>query len=138
MLYDWRLFEIGDLFYPFSLNVTPLDPNLSNRFLPTTKLDEIISQLLIEEWIYKTDIEVYFEQCKPKVCTYTYIARFEIIYVITTVIGLFGGLSVILRLIVPFSIKNIMQQIERRRTRRIRFMDQTTSKRKKSLIKIKE
>jgi hypothetical protein len=49
MLYNWRLFEITDVFYPLILNVTPLDPNLPSRFLPTTKLDVLVSRLLIEE-----------------------------------------------------------------------------------------
>ncbi len=129
ILYDWRLFEIADLFYPLNLSVTPLDPNLPSQFLPTTTLDVIVSNLLLEEWIITTDVLAHYENCKPKICTYTYTARFQTIYVIMTVIGLFGGLFVILRLSIPFIIRIPMQQIEKRR---IRQADQTTSKLNKS------
>ena len=127
MLFDWRLFSFETLYEPLSLNVTPLDSNLPSQYLPKTKLEDIVSQLLIEEWIVDSVVAVHYEHCQPKVCTYTYVARFEVIYVITTVIGLFGGLSVILRLIIPLTIKIIMQQKERRRQLRIEPKNQTMS-----------
>jgi hypothetical protein len=132
ILYDWRLFEIADIFYPLNLSVTPLNPNLPSQFLPTTKLDVIVSNLLLEEWIITTNALAHYENCKPKICTYTYTARFEAIYVITTVIGLLGGLFVILHLSIPFIIRIPMQKIERRRTRPIGQADQATSKLNKS------
>ena len=127
MLFSWRLFSLETIFEPLSLNVTPLDSSLPSRYLPTTKLEDIVSQLLIEEWILSSDAAAHYEQCQPKVCTYTYAARFAVIYVITTVIGLFGGLSVILRLIIPLIVKIIMQQRERRRQLRIEQGNRTAS-----------
>jgi hypothetical protein len=127
MLFNWRLFWFENVFEPLSLNVTPLDSNLSSRYLPTTKLEEIISQLLIEEWIVNSDIDAHYGNCQPKVCTYTYITHFQGIYVITTVIGLFGGLSIILRLMIPLMIKILLQQIERRRQLRVEPGNQTNS-----------
>lgn len=109
ILYDWRLFEINDQFYPLALNVTPLDPHLPSRFFPTTKIETILSSLLIEDWTSKTDVAAHYEQCNPKVCTYTYTERFETIYVITTIIGLFGGLFLVLQLSVPFFIRILLR-----------------------------
>ena len=123
MLYDWRLFEIDDVYYPLTLNVTPLDPNQPSRFSSTTKLEAIISRLLLEEWINTTSKSAHYQQCNPKICTYTYTARFETVYVITTVIGLFGGLFVILRLSIPFIIHFPFQQIMKRRTRPVEPID---------------
>ena len=104
--------------------MTPLNDNVSSRFLPTTKLEDIISDLLIEEWIVGSDADAHYDSCQPKVCTYTYATRFGVIYVVTSVIGLFGGLSVILRLLVPLFIKILMKQIEKRRQMRIRADNQ--------------
>ena len=114
MLYDWRLFDISDIVYPLSLNVTPLDPHLPSQFSPTTKIDTILSSLLIEEWATKTDVSAHYQQCSAEVCTYIYTERFEAIYVITTIIGLFGGLFLVLRLSIPFIIRIVL-----RRTRQI-------------------
>jgi hypothetical protein len=125
MLFNYRLFWLEDVYKPLNLNVTPLNSNLPSRYLPTSKLEDIVSRLLIEEWIVNSDVVVHYEHCQPKVCTYTYTARFQVIYVITTVIGLFGGLSVILRLIIPLITRIIMQQIEKRRQLRIEPQNQT-------------
>ena len=120
ILYDWRLFEISDQFYPLTINVTPLDPHLPSQFSPTTKIDTILSSLLIEEWTSKTEVSAHYQQCSPKICTYTYTERFETIYVITTIIGLFGGLFIVLRLSVPLLIRIPL--------RRIRPIDHTNRK----------
>ena len=128
MLYDWRLFEIADVVYPLTLNVTPLDADLPSRFSPTTTLDVIVSSLLVEEWINTTDVEMHYERCKPAICTYIYTAGFETIYVITTIFGLLGGLFLILRLSTPLIIQLSMEGIRRRRARRIRPANQATSK----------
>jgi hypothetical protein len=109
MLIDWRTFDISDMFQPFTLNITALDPSAPSRFSSNTLLNTIVSQLLVEEWINTTDPIAHYEQCKPSTCTYTYTARYNTFYVVTSVLGLWGGLSVILRLIVPFIVKLIMK-----------------------------
>lgn len=119
MLLDWRLFGFEGIYEPVSLNLTPLNPNVASRFLPTSKLEGIISELLIEEWLPSSDVNAHYEHCRPKVCTYTYVSRFEVIYIVTSVIGLFGGLSIILRLIIPLLIRVLIRQIEKRRQARI-------------------
>ncbi|CAF4330673.1 unnamed protein product, partial [Adineta steineri] len=40
-------------------------------------------------------------QCRPTMCVYTFSQRFDFINAIVTVIGLAGGLSVVLRILVP-------------------------------------
>ena len=114
MLLDWRLFEIADIYRPLVLNVTPLNPNLSSRYAPTTTLDVAISRLLIEDWKVTTNVAAHYDQCKPSICTYTYVARLSPLYVVTSVLGLLGGLSVVLRLTVPVIVRIIMQKIQRR------------------------
>ena len=115
MLLDWRLFLVADVYYPLDLNVKPLDLNTSRQYLPTTPLEEIISGLLIEDWAVKTNDTAYYDQCKPQICTYNYVAGFEAIYVATTIIGILGGLSLVLRLTVPVLLRIVMQQMERQR-----------------------
>jgi hypothetical protein len=114
MLLDWRLFEIADVYRPFVLNVTPLNPNLPIQYKPTTTLDVAISRLLVEDWNVKTSVAAHYDQCKPSICTYTYVARLGPFYVATSVLGLLGGLSVVLRLTVPVFVRIIMHKVQRR------------------------
>lgn len=109
MLIDLRTVDIGDEFLPFTLNITALDASARSRFSPKTPLKMIASQLLIDEWINTTYPIAHYEQCRPSTCTYTYTGHYNIFYMITSVIGLWGGLSVVLRLVVPFIMKLIMK-----------------------------
>ena len=47
---------------------------------------------------------MYFDQCAPSFCTYSTVDPINFSYAITLFIGLYGGLTAILRLIAPFLI----------------------------------
>ena len=56
---------------------------------------------MIEEWNLSTMYEGYYNQCRPAQCTYTYETRNDAIHIVTTLIGIVGGLVSVLRFIVP-------------------------------------
>jgi hypothetical protein len=57
--------------YPF--NATAMIYNSSNtQYNITTKIQEIIEQLMIEQWNDQISFNSYFEQCNPVLCVYTY------------------------------------------------------------------
>jgi hypothetical protein len=86
----------------------------STRFSPNMLVKEIIKEMMIDTWGDKIDYNRYYEQCAPKVCTYLFTSRTNALYVFTTMIGLFGGLSVALRIIVPLIVTWIRNRIHRR------------------------
>ncbi|CAF1141438.1 unnamed protein product [Adineta ricciae] len=56
----------------------------------------------------------YFTQCQPKSCLYTLDRRVTFLYMFTTLCGLFGGLSVVLRLIIPYVVAFFFQRSDQR------------------------
>jgi beta-lactamase regulating signal transducer with metallopeptidase domain len=56
---------------------------------------------MVEEWNSSIMYENYFNECEPTECTYTHQTKNNILYIITTIIGLIGGLTTALKLIVP-------------------------------------
>lgn len=82
-------------------NVTLLNPSLPSRFLPNTSIDLIVKELMIEQWISSSSFDQFYDKCRPICCSYTYQERIHLAYIITTILGLIGGLNVILRLICP-------------------------------------
>ncbi|CAF2906276.1 unnamed protein product [Rotaria sp. Silwood2] len=84
--------------------------NISNpsRFNPTTTINVLFDNLMIESWKNSTDFEAYFQTCAPKSCSYSYIQRFFLIYMITTMASVFGGLIVVLRIASPLLLKFIL------------------------------
>ena len=102
MLIELRSFEVGELEYdPRLLDIHPLDSTIKSRFLPETTLDPIFSQLFIEDWSNSSNFTAYYNQCAPDQCTYTYQERFNRAYLISTILGIIGGLSVALKILIP-------------------------------------
>ncbi|CAF3913855.1 unnamed protein product [Adineta steineri] len=90
--------------YQVNINISILNTSLSSRFTPTTTLNYLVNELFIEEIFNETIYGSYYQQCAPVYCSYTYSQRFDLVYVITTLIALFGGLNVTLLLIAPYLI----------------------------------
>ncbi|CAF1476519.1 unnamed protein product [Adineta ricciae] len=74
---------------------------MSSRFSINTPIAVLMKNLFIEEWITSINYSSYFEQCFPLFCSYTYIRRFSLLYAITFVLGIQGGLTIILKWICP-------------------------------------
>ncbi|CAF0984298.1 unnamed protein product [Adineta steineri] len=53
----------------------------------------------------------YFEQCKPDSCSVTLFESGSFIIVVTTILGLYGGLTTFLKLVVPFLVFSIYKLI---------------------------
>lgn len=89
-----------------SMELHPLDSNLSERIFPDDVIKEIFSYyLLIEDWIQSSNYTHYYRLCNPSVCIYTIVERYNLVYLITWVIGLVGGLTIVLKIFVPSLVK---------------------------------
>ncbi|CAF4517793.1 unnamed protein product [Rotaria socialis] len=96
-----------------------LNMNDSKNFIPTTPIDTLIDNLMIDEWLTEMDYHSYFAACRPLSCSYSYTVRFSILYIVTTLSGLCGGLIVILR----FLCEVLMTSFYRIRDRYVRRLE---------------
>ena len=88
---------------PFPFNVKPLmwpNSTLSNENDSILTIGELMKNLMIDQWKINSNYDGYFKACKSKICTYTYVQQFNIIYVLTQTIAFIGGIATILRLII--------------------------------------
>ncbi|CAF0770891.1 unnamed protein product [Adineta steineri] len=95
-------------------NATAMQLN-SSRYNVTTTVQDIINNLMIEEWNDKTSFQFYFKQCNPYLCSYSYDLKGDISYIIAITFGLFGGLTTILKTIIPFIVLMIRRWRQKRR-----------------------
>ncbi|CAF1042285.1 unnamed protein product [Adineta steineri] len=109
------------------MNITALDISLSNQFLINSTIADILGKLMVEEWKNSSMYENYYSECQPSYCSYTVTTKNSAIYIITTLIGLVGGLITVLKLMVPYLVKFIMFCIKKckRRSATIMPMGQT-------------
>ena len=93
----------------YSLNYLPplLDQTINSRYSPSTLILRIVENLMIEEWSKEASYSSFFDQCHPSYCIYSVNERPSAIFIITTVIGIFSGLNVILKLFTPLILRAI-------------------------------
>jgi hypothetical protein len=84
---------LNDSLYPFTARAL----NLSDSSFPT--VNDLVERLMVEEWFFNSSYDLYFSQCNPSTCTYTYTTQFDLLFIITTVMGSLGGIVTILMLI---------------------------------------
>jgi hypothetical protein len=88
-----------------SKNITALDTSLLSRYLENSTIEDLLDELMIEKWNSSIMHDNYFNECEPRECSYTQQTKNNIIYIVTTIIGLIGGLITVLKLIVPRLVK---------------------------------
>jgi hypothetical protein len=101
-----------------SINSSSLS-NSNSIYEVNTTLQEIISNLMIEQWNNESSYEDYFNECQPDECSATYIHRGNVIFIITTMTGLIGGLTKVYKFCVPLLVNMIFPLIIRLKRRKL-------------------
>jgi hypothetical protein len=93
-----------DLLQPYipSFNLTILNRTSTSQYQSDTPIGEIIENLLVETWNLSISYENYFSICAPQLCTYAIEEREDFLCFLTTLFSLFGGLTIVLRIISPY------------------------------------
>lgn len=96
---------------------SPLVADASRFHVGVTVVD-LVSKLFVENWVTSTDYLAYFNRCSPASCSYSYVQRFDALYTVTVTLGLYGGLSLILKWMCPKIIRLFKQIYQWRKQRR--------------------
>jgi hypothetical protein len=107
--------QLKSMYNPTNITFNPLDATLSS---PNVTVQTPVNELLVERWDTKVTYEQYYTACSPRLCTYTFDRQISPIYTVTMIIGLYGGLLDVLKLIVPILV-TIGYYIIRYRRRRV-------------------
>ncbi len=69
-----------------------------------TTIAELLGQLFIESWSSNLSYTSYFTKCQPAFCSYVVNTQKSALEIVTTITGLIGGLSIVLRLVIPYAV----------------------------------
>ncbi|CAF1669857.1 unnamed protein product [Adineta ricciae] len=108
------------VFVKSSLVLSPLNQSIPSRFTPisSTPIGTLIDELFIESWQNSSNYSSYYSICAPSNCRYTYVERNGFVYTLTTILGLYGGLTEGLPLVIWGSLQvywKIRERIKRHR-----------------------
>ena len=100
--------------HPSMSLIEPLKTSNEIRSKATWTLGELVEISMTEEEAVTIAFDRFYQQCKPTYCSYVYSRSFDIIFAGTTVIGLYGGLALVLSVLVPIITKRMIQWGQRR------------------------
>ena len=82
------------------LTMVPLDASTRVKFSPTELIGSLVDAVFIEHLSKNISYENYFAFCAPTSCHYTYLKTNGALFIITSLLGLYGGLTIGLRFLV--------------------------------------
>lgn len=88
-----------------AIEIQPMNASLLSRFDQYSLVQQLTEELFLEQLENQTIFNSYYSQCLPASCSYSYTSRFEWLYVLATIVAVFGGLNVTLRIVSPTIIK---------------------------------
>ena len=86
--------------YPNVLNISRAQ---LSRFPVNSTVRDCLKEILVNQWNSQTNFTSYYTECNPTQCSYTLNIRKDLLVVVTTLIGLLGGLSAALNLSAPIA-----------------------------------
>ncbi|CAF1430786.1 unnamed protein product [Adineta steineri] len=89
---------------------TALNISWQSRFTENSTIDSIVREAMIEEWITNISYDKYYTQCIPISCTYTQVKQNDYTSLITKLIGLLSGLTIIFGFSIPYCTHFIMRR----------------------------
>ncbi len=110
--YDQKCIDQLQSFMPSILSMNPraLNASLSSLYSVNSSVKELIDKLMIEQWNVSPLYERYYNECRPTQCTYKLETNNDIIYIVTTLFGVAGGLITVLQIILPRSVKLVRKK----------------------------
>lgn len=93
-------------------NFSVLDADQLIRFKTNSTFGDILTSLFVERWNWTSTFHGYYNSCQPSECTYTTASKNDAIFIITSVIALFGGLITAIKLITPIIISYARSKIQ--------------------------
>ena len=83
---------------------SPLSRNMT-RFSHSRTVEELVNHLFVQNWTDTVNYALYFENCSPYLCSYTYIQKIDSFQTITVLLGLYGGLAIVFQWICPILVQ---------------------------------
>ncbi|UJR06971.1 hypothetical protein I4U23_011259 [Adineta vaga] len=89
----------------------------TNESLINKTVNELMNDLFVESWLINIDYLSYFNQCLPSFCSYTYNQRYNLLDLITFLLGFQAGLGIVLNWICPRTVQVIVKVYQYRKKR---------------------
>ncbi|CAF3838289.1 unnamed protein product [Rotaria sordida] len=87
------------------MDIPPLDANIVSVFSINDTVETLTYALLLENFTVNVSYDQFYAKCAPLSCTYTIQQPFNLIFLITSILAIYGILNKIFRLVLPFIVR---------------------------------
>jgi hypothetical protein len=84
--------------------IRPLDASLPSEYWSNTTVDELVANVFMEKWSYNVNYTAFFSVCNPSICSYVISQPRNPLQTISILLGLYGGLTAIVKFTAPYLI----------------------------------
>lgn len=102
-----------------NVNRPVLDSNISTRFDHQAIFKTIVSKLFIEDWQMTQSYSSFYNQSMPSYCSYSTSSKNSLLFMITSLIAVYGGLNEALKLVLPHLVNLIAWFISKLKRRQM-------------------
>ena len=96
------------LHHALPIDINPLLTSLDEYFSKNSTVQMLMDEMMIDRLTSVVRFESYYAQCNPAYCAYFYERRFDLLYIITRLIGTFDWLALASRLLAPITVSVIL------------------------------
>ena len=87
--------------FPTNERFTALSTSVPSQFSSDSSVQSMADHLMVENWTTTISYDKYYAQCAPTACTYAQIQQHGFLFVLTKLISLLSGLTLVLGLAIP-------------------------------------
>ena len=88
-------------YFPTNERFTALPTRVLSRFSSDSSVQSMVDRLMVENWTTAISYDKYYTRCAPTACTYTQIQQHGFLFILTRLISLLSGLTLVLGLAIP-------------------------------------
>ena len=92
-----------------NFNFSALDPNLNS---PNQTVGDIVNRLMLDTWSSNVSFAAYYNTCAPLSCTFERQRRDDLFSAFNTIIGVFGGLSLGLKIPILIALRIVEKTLD--------------------------
>lgn len=103
--YEIHCLQILQRYSSSKINVSILTLSSTDQFNENSTVMQMLRQLFVNHWNLNVSYDLYFAECAPMRCSYKYSHSLDFVYILTTLLAFYSGLTIILELLVPLAMK---------------------------------
>lgn len=89
------------------LNISMVIPTEELLNETTETVESMVNRLMVNKWQENLSFTSYYQVCAPISCTFEYIDRPHILFLITSIVGVIGGLSTALKILMLILVRSV-------------------------------